>query len=181
MAATEQTNKILKKLSPYRATGADKIPPKTVILSANIVDCYLANIINHDIDNNIFFGGAKIAAGPYYLQKRVRDKIENYKPVNILNCFSKVYERFLHEQLKPFVETFLPVFVAAYREGYSCNHALMRLVENWKRLATLLKKRLWQRCFPVNFVKFLKTFFLQNTSGRLLLKQFHEQALQVLC
>ena len=37
------------------------------------------------------------------------------------------------------------------------------------RPATLLKKRVWHRCFPVNFVKFLKTPFLQNTSGRLLL------------
>ena len=37
------------------------------------------------------------------------------------------------------------------------------------RPATLLKKRLWHRCFPVNFVKFLRTAFLQNTSVRLLL------------
>ena len=36
------------------------------------------------------------------------------------------------------------------------------------RPATLLKKRLWHRCFPVNFTKFLRTPFLQNTSGRLL-------------
>ena len=36
--------------------------------------------------------------------------------------------------------------------------------------ATLLKKRLWHRCFPVNFAKSLGTPFLQNTSGRLLLK-----------
>ena len=35
--------------------------------------------------------------------------------------------------------------------------------------ATLLKKRLWHRCFPVNFAKFLRTSFSQNTSGRLLL------------
>ena len=34
------------------------------------------------------------------------------------------------------------------------------------RPATLLKKRLWHRCFFVNFVKFLRTPFLQNTSGR---------------
>ena len=34
------------------------------------------------------------------------------------------------------------------------------------RLATLLKKRLWRTCFPVNFEKFLRTPFLQNTSGR---------------
>ena len=31
------------------------------------------------------------------------------------------------------METFLSGFVAAYREEYSCNHVLMRLVENWKR------------------------------------------------
>ena len=37
------------------------------------------------------------------------------------------------------------------------------------RPATLLKKRLWHRCFPVNFLKTLRTPFLQNTSGRLLL------------
>ena len=37
---------------------------------------------------------------------------------------------------------------------------------------TLLKKGLWHRCFLVNFAKFLRTPFLQNTSGRLLLKLF---------
>ena len=33
------------------------------------------------------------------------------------------------------------------------------------RPATLFKKRLWHRCFPVNFAKFLRTLFLQNSSG----------------
>ena len=32
------------------------------------------------------------------------------------------------------------------------------------RPATLLKKRLWHRYFPVNFAKFLRKLFLQNTS-----------------
>ena len=31
-----------------------------------------------------------------------------------------------------------------------------------------LKKRPWNRCFPVNFAKFLRTPFLRNTSGLLL-------------
>ena len=42
-------------------------------------------------------------------------------------------ERFLHEQFKPFVETFPTGFSAAYRERYSCNYLLMQLIENWKR------------------------------------------------
>ena len=37
------------------------------------------------------------------------------------------------------------------------------------RPATLSKKRLQHRCFPVTFAKFLRTSFLQNTSGPLLL------------
>ena len=35
--------------------------------------------------------------------------------------------------------------------------------------ATLLKMRLWHRYFPVNLTKFLRTPFLHNTSGQLLL------------
>ena len=37
--------------------------------------------------------------------------------------------------------------------------------------STLLKMRLWRRCFPMNFAKFQRTPFLQNTSGRLLLSE----------
>ena len=39
----------------------------------------------------------------------------------------------------------------------------------------LLKKRLWHRCFPVNFANFLRKPFLQNNSGRLFpVYQFHK-------
>ena len=44
------------------------------------------------------------------------------------------------------------------------------------RPATLLEKKLWHRCFPVNFAKFLRTPFLQNTCGRLLLNVKHRQS-----
>ena len=36
-------------------------------------------------------------------------------------------------------------------------------------IATLLKRRLWHRRFPVNFEKYLRARFLQSTSERLLL------------
>ena len=47
--------------------------------------------------------------------------------------------------------------------------------------ATLLKKRLWHRYFPVNFVKFLRTTFLQNTSQRLLLNLDFYSIFQKVC
>ena len=46
---------------------------------------------------------------------------------------------------------------------------LIKLQALGVRPASLLKKRLWRKCFPVNFAKFLGTPFLQNASGWLLL------------
>ena len=74
LATAEQINKIIKKLNPNKATAPDKIPPKIVILSANIIDCHLANIINH----NSFSEGPKIARVRPTYKKSDRDKIENY-------------------------------------------------------------------------------------------------------
>ena len=38
--------------------------------------------------------------------------------------------------------------------------------------SNFIKKEIWHRCFPVNFVKFLRTPFLENSSGRLLLNVY---------
>ena len=37
------------------------------------------------------------------------------------------------------------------------------------RPTTVLKRKLWHRCFSMNFAKILRITFLQNTSGLLLL------------
>ena len=47
------------------------------------------------------------------------------------------------------------------------------------RSATLLKKKLWHRCLPVNFAKFLRAPFLQNISRRLLLKRVNTRTVSL--
>ena len=59
-------------------------------------------------------------------------------------------------------------------EKFTGKHLCQRLFLNkveGLRPATLLKKSLWHKYFPVNFAKFLRTPFLQSTSGRMLLKE----------
>ena len=47
-----------------------------------------------------------------------------------------------------------------------CKTMLLKISQNSQETAaTLLKKRFWHRCFPVNFEKFLRKTFLQNTFG----------------
>ena len=127
-ATTEEINKIIKESDPKKATGLDKIPPKIVKLSANVIDSRLGNIINNDITKNVFSEQAKVAYVKPIFKKNDRVKIENR-----LNRFSKVYEKFLLEKFKPFINTFLSEYMQAYRENYNTNHVLIRLIENWKK------------------------------------------------
>ena len=62
---------------------------------------------------------------------------------------------------------YLDRLVMIRNEGSIANKSF----EQTEASATLLKKRLWHKCFSVNFLKFLRTPFLQNTSGRLVLNK----------
>ena len=61
-AKVEQVNKILRNINSRKATGPDKIPPKIVKMSANIIDSHLTNIINSDLKRNAFSDSAKVAS-----------------------------------------------------------------------------------------------------------------------
>ena len=50
---------------------------------------------------------------------------------------------------------------------FTAKHLRRSLIFN--KVAGTMKKKLWYRCFPVNFVKYSRTLFVQITSGRLLL------------
>ena len=116
-AKIEDINKIIKNINPKKATGPDKTPPKIVRLSANIIDSHLITIINNDVCSTSFSNGEKSCNSPRTMYKmRSCDKIENDRPVSILSCFSKVYEKFLLEKFKPFTNTFLSKFIEEYRK-----------------------------------------------------------------
>ena len=85
----EQVNKRLR--NSRKATGPNKIPPKVVKMSANIIDSHLTNITNSDLKRNAFSDVAKVASiRPIFQGKGERTEIKNYRSVSILNYFSKV-------------------------------------------------------------------------------------------
>ena len=139
-ATVDQINKIIRNLDAKKATGPDKIPVKVVKMSAYTIDKHLTKVINNDFLRNSFSGSAKIAPVRPIFKKGERTEIGIYRPVSILNCFPKSYERFLHNQIASFSNEFLSDFISACRKGYSTNHVLISLIENWK---TTLDKNLF--------------------------------------
>ena len=104
--AASDINKIIKSLYTNRATGPDGIPIKFVQMSVNAIDCHLSNIITCDISKNKYFEHAKTATVRRIFKTDDRTKIKNYRSVSLLNTFSKIYEKFLYENLMNYVKLF---------------------------------------------------------------------------
>jgi len=132
-ASREEINKIIKNLDTAKATGPDNIPPKLVKICADILDEPLKCILNHSIHKNSFPESAKIANVIPIYKKDNRVLKTNYRPVSILNVFSKIFERYIQQKIEPYIDTCLSSFISAYRSKYSSNHVLLRMLEEWKK------------------------------------------------
>ena len=89
--------------------------------------------INYCLRQGIFPGNAKIASVvPFDKGKPDKYGVLNYRPVSILNTFSKIYEKVIKNQLVSYFDKYLSPFISAYRKNYSTQQVLIRLLEEWR-------------------------------------------------
>ena len=102
-------------------------------LSAEILAKPLTKLINQSIKENDFPTLLKIAAILPFYKKNERSHKNNYRPVSVLSALSKIFGKVLQNQILEFINDILSTYVSAYRKGYSTQHVLTRLVEDWKK------------------------------------------------
>jgi hypothetical protein len=66
-------------------------------------------------------------------KKDCKSKKENYRPISILPTLSKVFEKVLLNQLAEFSQEILFPYLCGVRKGYSTQHALFNLLQNWQK------------------------------------------------
>ena len=67
-----------------------------------------------------------------FQERRQLDKT-NYRPISVLNVFSKVFVCFILDQLTSYFKNILSEFLSAYRKQYSCQRVLLRMIETWRK------------------------------------------------
>ena len=69
------------------------------------------------------------------IDKKTDDKksVLNFRPISVLNCFSKVYENLLKTQHVEKMNNLFSPFISAHRESYNTQQGLIRLIEEWRK------------------------------------------------
>ena len=130
---TSEIYKLLKTIDDKKATGTDKIPPKLVKISAEVLSQPLADAINNSISKGVFPDNAKIASvSPIDKQSDDKNKVSNFRPVSVLSTFSKIYEYVIKNQLISVLNNIFSPYLGAYRESYNTQHVFVRLLEEWR-------------------------------------------------
>ena len=61
-----------------------------------------------------------------------RQNKADYRPVTVLTVFSKIEERYIFNSLTNFTDSILSDKISAYRKGYSTQHVILKLTEEWR-------------------------------------------------
>ena len=80
--------------------------------------------MNKHLKNSSFPDAGKIASVRPICKEKCRNTVKNYRPASILNTFSKIYERYIQDNLIPYINKSLSEFAAAYRKSYHSSHFL---------------------------------------------------------
>ena len=104
--------------------GRDLIPFKFVKVTADQLAEQPTCISNSAITQSIFPNKAKEASVTPVDRGNDKHTFSNYRPVSVLNTFSKnIYLSILHQVIICATE-FLSVFMGAYRKHYGTQHVL---------------------------------------------------------
>ena len=128
-----EVKKPLKEIDIKKAVGVNTIPPKLIKIGVNIIAERLTQAINCCLRQGIFPDNAKIASVvPVNKGKLDKYDVLNYRPVSIVNVFSKIYEKVIKNQFMSYFEKCVSPFISAYRKSYSTQQVLIRLLEEWR-------------------------------------------------
>lgn len=131
---TEQVKSVIDNLDVKKSTGADRIPAKALVLASEYLAPQFAQVFNKCVDAGKFPDGAKIAeVAPIYKKADPLEK-KNHRPVSVLTSSSKIFEKIIEHQLSAdFLHEIYHDSLSAFRSGYSCQHVLLHLCDQWRQ------------------------------------------------
>ncbi len=130
---TNYVAKQLLKLDVSKAKGMDNISPFFLKSSARIIAPSLTHILNLSLSKGVFPQTWKCAKVTPLHKKGAKDEVDNYRPISVLSCISKIIERHVHDTLYSFLNDNSLLFEgqSGFRPQHSCATALTHMMDSW--------------------------------------------------
>ena len=122
----------INKLDSKKAFGPDGIGAKIIKLCPEVFANNLQKAFNQSIDKAEYPCELKIARVIALFKKGDPSLPDNYRPISLLSCFNKIFERLICVQLMSFLEKYkiLVKFQFGFRKGHSTILALTEITDN---------------------------------------------------
>src|ERR1043165_4468108 len=126
-----EISSIIRNLKNSASAGLDDVTPSVVKFAVNFISLPLSHLINCSMTNGVFPSKLKLAKVIPIHKNGDLAVFSNYRPISILNCFSKIYEKIIAARLEGFLlrNNILYENQFGFRKGHTTYMALTTLVD----------------------------------------------------
>ena len=120
----------ISSLNINKSYGHDLIPPYFLRIASPVVTPFLHLFVQFSFTNGIFPKNCTIAKINPIFKKGDRQSPTNYRPISILTCFSKIFEKLIHTRLTKFwtKHKVLTTTQYGFQAKLSITHALLHVI-----------------------------------------------------
>ena len=127
--------KELSKLNNNKASGPDDLKPKLVKACKLQFTKPLTILYNKSIEQAVYPSDFKLSKVIALYKKESRFLPSNYRPISLLNCFNKLFEKLIYSQMIRFIDKHKILYINQYgfRKGFSTTLALIDVIDTIKQ------------------------------------------------
>ena len=122
----------MQNLDQKKTCKENDIPVKIIKSHKDIFSYFIHHNFNNSVYSSIFPSKTDIIL---IHKRKSRFNIESYRPVSILPVLSKIFERWMFDQMYSSFNQILSKHQCGFWQGHSTQHSLLLMVEKLKKLA----------------------------------------------
>ena len=128
----DELNEAIKTLKSKKSSGYDEISSDVIKHISPLIFDPLKYIFNLSLEKGIFPDQLKIAKVTPLFKKGDNPSMDNYRPISVLPCFSKILERIIYNRFYTFFieNDILYEKQFGFQKQHSTEHAIIHLVND---------------------------------------------------
>ena len=164
-----------EKLKQNKCAGHDGLSAKVIKIIGNEISKPLAHIFNQSLITGVITNSLKIALITPVYKGNDQFKFQNYRPISVLPCFSKLLEKVMYNRLIKFIEInkILSNQQYGFRKKRSTEHAIIEIIDK-------ISKRIDEGNYTIGIFLHLSKAF-DTVNHKILLEKLQHYGIRGIC